>query len=71
LAAVFWVLAGACQRHGAGGFVVQFTSIMVWWSEAEAKNEKNTKIKWTQAGGVFGCDSYLMFELVHTGFLLS
>ena len=24
----FWVLAGACQRHGVGGFVVQFTIIV-------------------------------------------
>ena len=22
---VFWVLAGACQRHGAGRFLVQLT----------------------------------------------
>ena len=24
----FWTLAGACQRHGAGGFVVLFTIII-------------------------------------------
>ena len=24
---VFWVLARACQRHGVGGFIVQFTII--------------------------------------------
>ena len=24
----FWVLAGACQRHGVGGFIVQFIIII-------------------------------------------
>ena len=25
---VFWALAGACQRHGVGGFIVQFIIII-------------------------------------------
>ena len=24
---VFWVLEGACQRHGVGGFIAQVTTI--------------------------------------------
>ena len=27
---VFWVLAGACQRYGVGGFIVQFIIITAW-----------------------------------------
>ena len=28
---VFWVLGGACQRHGVGEFIVQFIIISVLW----------------------------------------
>jgi len=27
---VFWALAGDCQRHGVGGFIVQFSFFAYW-----------------------------------------
>ena len=38
---VFWALAGACQRHGVGGFIAQFTIIILIGHPAvECKNPK-------------------------------
>ena len=35
---VFWVLEGACQRHGVGGFLLRnTTSTVVWVYQARPK----------------------------------
>ena len=52
---VFWVLAGACQRrHGAGGFVVQCTIIVLRSSEKPPARVLTTKSWCARSGGTEG-----------------
>jgi hypothetical protein len=36
---VFWVLAGACQRHGVGGFLLCNTATALWVALGGGRHE--------------------------------